>query len=69
MVTYVNCSHGTRSHRAAERCAQLDEALKGIPEFQGGRGRHKCPYCAYEQGWNDAIKEMREKIPALLEWA
>lgn len=29
---------------------ELDEAIGGLPENQGGQGRHRCPYCAYERG-------------------
>lgn len=25
-----------------------------LSDDQGGQGRHKCPGCAYEQGFNDA---------------
>lgn len=40
----------------------LDPIMKELLENQGGAGRHKCVYCAYERGWADAVSFMREKI-------
>ena len=28
----------------------LDRIMDSLPENQSGKGRHKCPYCAYERG-------------------
>ncbi len=32
---------------------RYEEMYDALPEDQGGRGRHKCCGCAYEQGFND----------------
>lgn len=45
-------------------CKKDHTAIQGImsvmPTDQGGRGRHKCAACAYEQGFIDgnSLKEM-----------
>ena len=31
----------------------LDHLMRSLPENQGGPGRHRCPYCAYERGVAD----------------
>ena len=28
----------------------LEKLMRELPENQGGDGRHRCPYCAYERG-------------------
>jgi len=43
------CRHGTRAPK---------KMLIGLPELQGGLGRHKCANCAYQLG----ISELEEKI-------
>lgn len=30
----------------------IQDIMATLPEDQGGRGRHKCAACAYEQGYN-----------------
>lgn len=56
----ITCScerHGRRHNQA-----HLDAIIGDIPEKQGGAGRHKCPYCAYERGWQDAIAELTKPM-------
>lgn len=37
-----------------------------LPDDQGGVGRHKCPGCAYAQGFNDAKNgNLANPTPAL----
>ena len=36
--------------------AALDTLMQNLDENQGGKGRHKCPYCAYEEGFKKGIK-------------
>lgn len=31
----------------------LEEKMRALDENQGGAGRHKCPYCAYELGFQE----------------
>ena len=45
---------------AAQR--PLDHIMTNLHENQGGEGRHKCPYCAYERGWNDAVKAITDSL-------
>ena len=37
---------------------RLDERIVHLPANQSGLGRHKCPYCAYEQGYQQAIDDV-----------
>ena len=41
------------------------DRIKDLEESQGGVGRHKCPGCAYEQGFNDAVARIREGLELL----
>lgn len=41
--------------------AKLQEIMKNLPFDQGGKGRHKCAACAYEQGFQDG-KMLKESI-------
>ena len=36
----------------------MDVIMIGLPANQSGKGRHKCAYCAYEAGYEDAIAEI-----------
>ena len=31
--------------------ARVDEIISNLPKNEVGKGRHKCPYCAYEEGY------------------
>ena len=53
-----SCEH----HYREENQTHLDTVMKDLPENQGGAGRHKCPYCAYERGWQDAIAELTKPV-------
>ena len=41
--------------------AGLDEKMKTLPRNQGGEGRHKCPYCAYVEGFEDGAEYERNR--------
>ena len=43
-------------------------SLEGLPDSQGGDGRHKCAGCAYEQGYDDGF-EGRGRQPNLEQWS
>ena len=47
-----HAGQGNRSGRA-----QLDARMACLPSNQSGEGRHKCPYCAYERGYWQAIDD------------
>jgi len=36
--------------------------MKKIQENQGGKGRHKCPYCAYELGFEAGIEHAARRL-------
>ncbi len=42
----------------------LDNLMAGLPYNQAGQGRHKCPYCAYEEGVRQARSDMQVSRPA-----
>ena len=53
-----SCEH----HYRQKNQTKLDTIMKDLPENQGGAGRHKCPYCAYKRGWQDAIAELMKPV-------
>lgn len=34
---------------------QLDDLMETLPNNQSGKGRHKCPYCAYQAGYKEGL--------------
>lgn len=40
----------------ALRRESLDNVMQRLPNNQSGKGRHKCPYCAYEAGFQDGLR-------------
>lgn len=46
-------------HGKGRKRDRLDEIMGELSENQGGVGRHKCPYCAYEKGFRDAIAKVK----------
>ena len=40
----------------------LDGIMAGLPANQSGAGRHKCPYCAYRSGYEDALAEIGRSV-------
>jgi len=43
----------------------LEPLMTRLPDNQGGAGRHKCPYCAYEEGYRQAIADAESAIAKL----
>lgn len=39
--------------------------MRGLPENQSGDGRHKCPYCAYQAGYRQALADVRDRLKRL----
>ncbi len=39
----------------------IQDKMSELPIDQGGKGRHKCAACAYEQGFSDGY-ELKEQI-------
>lgn len=44
----------------------LDPVMESLPNKQGGAGRHKCTYCAYELGVERGREEERARIAGIL---
>ena len=39
--------------------------MRRLPENQSGVGRHKCPYCAYREGYRQAMTEALDYLNQL----
>ena len=50
-----NCSHKKPNDRK-----ELDTVMKDLDNNQGGAGRHKCPYCAYEEGFKEGYEQAKK---------
>ena len=40
----------------------LDGIMRNLPENQAGVGWHKCPYCAYERGFEAGLRHAAETV-------
>ena len=63
-----NCTkHGQGNPEAR---AAIDVYLRGLPQNQGGEGRHTCAYCAFEvgrqAGYQQAKLDTLERLKSLL---
>lgn len=45
--------------------SELDYLMRELPENQSGTGRHKCPYCAYQKGYQQALTDVRAQLMRL----
>ena len=45
---------------------KLDHIIKNLPKKQAGGARHRCSYCAYLKGWNDAIREIEKRSKEMI---
>lgn len=59
-----DCPRHAGQHNEAERAA-LDRIMRELPENQSGEGRHKCPWCAYERGYRQALNDVRDQLMRL----
>ena len=50
----LDCALHAGNHNRATR-EPLDSIMERLPNNQSGKGRHKCPYCAYEAGYQDGL--------------
>ena len=39
--------------------------MQRLPENQAGAGRHKCPYCAYREGYRQALADALDRLNLL----
>lgn len=60
----MDCPTHSGQSNAANR-ANYDAIMRGLYDNQSGDGRHKCPYCAYEEGRRDAFRRVANKIAEL----
>ena len=44
---------------------EIDPAMAELSANQSGEGRHKCPYCAYEAGYRQALDDARNSLSVL----
>ncbi len=51
----VDCTIHAGKHNTHRR-ENLDNVMQRLPNNQSGKGRHKCPYCAYEAGFQDGLR-------------
>ncbi len=54
----IDCPRHAGQQNSGNR-EHLDGQMMLLPMNQAGRGRHKCPYCAYERGYWQAIDDLR----------
>ena len=59
--TQKDCSLHSGQHSHANR-RPLDSTMNALPDNQSGLGRHKCAYCAYQAGYDDAVAAMRKYL-------
>ncbi len=45
-------------HENAAARRPLDDRMARLARNQSGAGRRKCPYCAYEQGYQQALDDI-----------
>ena len=57
--------HGGKHNPARDG---LEVVMQALPENQGGAGRHKCPYCAYERGYATGLADGIKRAANVL-WA
>ena len=55
--TLFDCSKHSGKVNAGNR-AEVDHVMRRLPNNQSGEGRHKCPYCAYEAGFEAGMEMM-----------
>ena len=53
-------------HDTPQKRQQLETIMNGILENQGGAGRHKCAYCAYERGFEEGIRHAAARLKDML---
>ena len=62
--TSKDCEHHAGQHNEKNRSA-LDRIMRDLPENQAGEGRHKCPYCAYREGYRQALADALDRLELL----
>ena len=57
MLATADCPRHSGKENS-DRREPLDERIALLPANQSGTGRHKCPYCAYEEGYRQALVDV-----------
>lgn len=52
----------TDCEASEEMKAALDKKIKKLHPNQAPPGRHKCVYCAYEEGYKDGYKRAQQDL-------
>ena len=60
----MDCPTHSGRHNEHVR-ARLDTTMRDLPKNQSGVGRHKCTYCAYLRGRQDALREILNFVNGL----
>ncbi len=62
-----DCNKHAGQHNVGRR-KPLDGIMRGLPKNQSGlnTGRHKCPYCAYELGFEHGLQHAAEKFREMI---
>ena len=58
------CLKHASQHNEESR-SRLDHIMRELPENQAGTGRHKCPYCAYQQGYRQALSDVCDRLKGM----
>ena len=63
------CENSCSKHGGKYNPARIpmDDLMHGLPQNQGGKGRHKCPYCAYELGFSAGMRYAVASVRARLD--
>ena len=54
-------------HDTYDKRKHLEFIMESIRENQGGKGRHKCPYCAYELGFEAGIEHAAGRLRDIIQ--
>ena len=60
-----DCRRHSGQGKAGQR-RPLDHIVRALPDNQSGDGRHKCAYCAYEQGVEEGKRAVVKRLADLL---
>lgn len=60
----MNCPIHEERHNEHLR-SRLDSIMEDFPISQAGEGRHRCTYCAYVRGRQDALREVLNFVSGL----
>lgn len=54
------CSEHAGKHNYHNR-KKLDKIMGALDDNQSGEGRHKCTYCAYEEGFREGYQSAKKE--------